>query len=198
MKGIMFIEPLFHKVIKGGKTQTRRVMSPQPEIFFDIPIMPKLKLKYKLGEILYLKEPYVDDLIMEKTLFKYDKSDLQELIDNGYGDMVDSKGFWKNKLFMPQSAARHFIQITGIRAERLQDISDEDCIKEGIINWKDEKDLPKNSVKEILGFSDCFSWNNHSIPQDAYAALIDKITGRGTWDKDPWLWVYDFKYFNIK
>ena len=207
MKGMCFIEPLFEKVVKSEKTQTRRMITPEPIIKDDwfikeiegwgkapfgvvskypdceperFEIMQLLKPKYQVGEIVYLKEPYVDDLIMEKTLYKYSKSDLQELISNGYGDMVDSKGFWKNKLFMPESAARYFIEITAVRAEKLQDISEEDCLKEGI-------ELYNNYDGTYGGHS------APTAPKEAYAALINSIYGKSTWEKNPFVWVYEFR-----
>lgn len=205
MKGICFIEPLFHKVAKREKTQTRRIITPQPEYSERVGMIYKTicygigfcnpkdayynfarssyASKYKVGEIVYLKEPYVDDLIMGKTLYKYSKSDLQELISNGYGDMVNSKRFWKNKLFMPESAARYFIKITRVRVERLQDISEEDCLKEGI-------ELYNNYDGTYGGHS------APTTPQEAYAALINSINGKGTWEKNPFVWVYDFELIN--
>lgn len=198
----MFIEPLFHKVINGGKTQTRRVVK-QLNHTLDNPkyceyVLTTLNPKYKLGEILYLKEPFV---CYEETCqeLKTNASGLK--IAYKYGNNIsieditgDDSAKWNNKLFMPESAARHFIQITGIRAERLQDISDEDCFREGI----EESDCGGMKCV-IFGVRSGLFFNElGSTPQEAYATLINKIAGRGTWDKNPWVWVFDFKCFNIK
>jgi len=75
------------------------------------------KPRYKVGETVYLKEPYFP-YCFERALYKYDSK-------NQFGK-------WSNKLFMPEKYARYFIEITGVRCEQLQDISDEDCMKEGI------------------------------------------------------------------
>lgn len=192
MKGICFTEPLFHKVVKGEKTQTRRVATHQHFSYSELsnvkqgvyihPAIPK----YKVGEIVYLKEPYVK--VSSGRIFrKYDKSDCSYL--RFLGENPDAKGAWNNKFFMPESAARYFIEITAVRAKRLQDISDEDCIKECIeyapmciLSWKDE--LTPAWANGI---------NRYSTPQKAYAALINKINGKGTWEKNPFVWVYDFK-----
>lgn len=220
MKGIMFTEPLFHKVVKGEKTQTRRIIAPQPFIKNDwfikeidgwknapyavvekyenceperYEIHQLLKPKYKVGEIVYLKEPHI----------LYDEQN-QELRTNAsgiqfaykYGNNIpieeitgksDSK--WSNKLFMPASAARHFIKITAVRAERLQDISEEDCFKEGI-------EYSPEAVPIGYPFGAEFPYNNgfhnYTTAKEAYAALIDKINGKGTWESNPWVWIYSF------
>ena len=200
MKGICFIEPLFHKVVKREKTQTRRMMTPQPDFFDDgLPYCEtdfrikskshtnedgehffEVKPKYKVGEILYLKEPYV--AARDGRIFrKYDKSDISFL--RFLGEDTEAKGVWKNKLFMPESAARYFIKITAERAERLQDISEEDCIKEGI-------ELYNNYDGTYGGHS------APTTPKEAYAALVNSIHGKGTWEKNPFMWVYDFELIN--
>lgn len=75
------------------------------------------------------------------------------------------------------------IQITGIRTEYLQDISDEDCIAEGV----QTTETPDGT----LYFTDASS-QAYSTPQQAYAELINKISGRGTWESNPLVAVYDF------
>ena len=82
------------------------------------------------------------------------------------------------------------ITITDIRFERLQDISDEDCLAEGI-------------EKMIVGCEYyCYSflspnpnkiWEDFKSPRQAFAALIDKVNGKGTWESNPYVWVYDFE-----
>jgi len=122
MRGICLIEPLFYSTIEGRKTMMRR----------------KETSNYKIGEVLYLKEPYhifdeEGDVCPYKCLYKYGKEDFltQEEHNAVVTEILKLKA-WKNKLFIPESAARYFIKITGVRKERLQDISDEDCIAEGI------------------------------------------------------------------
>lgn len=90
--------------------------------------------------------------------------------------------FTKNEL-MP-----HHIQITDIRLERLQEISDEDCIKEGM--YYDITDYGD----DLYWFKNCY--NNNLFfdnKRDCFAALIDKTSGKGTWKKNPYVVVYEFK-----
>ena len=198
MKGICFIEPLFHKVVKGEKTQTRRIITNedwmnQSHIRIELSddncfahfisnnsgeAFAGKVAKYAPHEKVYLKEPYYKDS-SDDIHYKFGYPENQKEMDK-------HNLKWSNKLFMPESAARYFIEITEIRAERLQDISDEDCIKEGI-GWSDFPAI-HFGIKE----GEYFHWLGDT-PQKAYAALIDKINGKGTWEKNPFVWVYDFK-----
>lgn len=189
MKGICFKEPLFHATVRGSKTQTRRIMKPQPDdgqIWNSI-LGLEIKPRYKKGELLYLKEPYLDDLSMKKTFYKYRKSDLNELMKE-YPEMnPDARGFWRNKLFMPQSEARYFIKITDVRVERLQEITEEDCIKEGIESFTKDERVFKYGLEGWV-------WSDMPrSPIEAYAALIDQINGKGTWESNPFVFVYDYE-----
>lgn len=224
MKGICFIEPLFHKVVKGEKTQTRRMITPQPngdfvgminytkskllKQRFDFSCGKSIDPKYMVGEIVYLKEPYAETcdeygspLIayrLDNTAFYlirkdengnyYQLNTIKKPVSTNWTiNNFPACGEWKNKLFMPQWAARYFIEITAVRAERLQDISDEDCLKEGIESFTKDNQLYKFGL-------DGWDWSKMPrTPREAYAALINKISGKGTWESNPFVWVYDFK-----
>ncbi|NDV93487.1 hypothetical protein D0T84_00955 [Dysgonomonas sp. 521] len=217
MKGICFIPPLHEKTVKGIKTQTRRIIGTKG--LFNIRIYDKaisvagvdvygkekiIRPRYNVGEVLYLKEPYIDDSDMFFTVFPihetltykggkilYQYGNDTSILDSVYGDLVK----WQNKLFMPASAARHFIKVTDLRAERLQDISDEDCIKEGIEVSKYDN---RHYVNDVWGKSKLDGiWEKtrtlYDSPRDAYAALINRINGKGTWESNPYVWVYDYE-----
>lgn len=184
MKGILFSEPLFPLVVNGTKTQTRRIVNHSPIGLYyhsDLQLCSlwdnekkrykEFKPRYKVGETVYLKEPYMPGCYT--TYYKY----LNPEIDI----YMNKNGFkWTNKLFMPESAARYFIEITGVRVEKLQDISEEDCIKEGI-------------TKSEYCFHAPGIINSYLTGKDAYSALINNINGKRTWDSNPYVWVYDFK-----
>ncbi len=175
MKGIYFKEPLFHATIEGRKTQTRRIVKPQPkeclvpkedgyqDVHYD-----NFKPRYKVGERVFLKEPYYirEGIIIykyhihEDSRFAYD---------------------WENKLFLPAKFARYFIDITAVRCERLQDISEEDCRDEccrhiGTDRWVND-----------------FDGKVYETSAEAYAALINSINGNGTWESNPYVWIYEYK-----
>lgn len=211
MKGICFIEPLHGKTVKNIKVQTRRLVVSRTG-FFQVcskngvvtniwqtdanewtgeNLIP-VKSRYKVGDVLYLKEPYCIgvngcDTLPSLIYYKYNDKDMSFLTRTGL--INDIK--WKNKLFMPASVARHFIKITEVRAERLQDISDEDCIKEGI-----EEELNIHDGKQW--FTYCNGTHSFDTPREAYKALINSIDGKDTWDNNPWVWVYDYELIDRK
>ena len=200
MQGIMFTEAMFHAVIEGRKKQTRRTMKTQPvlkngfwilggagwsDTIKSLRPVPCHSLynrsRYKVGERLYLKEPY-QLCGLQDLCYRYDKTECQR----PYCDKKE----WKNKLFMPAKYARYFIEITGVRCERLQDISDEDCLKEGIDKFflKDGTNYGASLYYGVDKENAIFD-----TPQEAYAALINSINRKDTWDSNPWVWVYDYK-----
>ena len=77
------------------------------------------------------------------------------------------------------------IRITNVRFERLRDISDEDCLREGIVK-----------VQWMYGCEGLCERGDQlyfGSPRSAYAALIDKVSGKGTWESNPWVYVYEFE-----
>lgn len=203
MKGICFKEPLFHLTVQGVKKQTRRIIQvPKGAVGIQVQTRaidgafwgcyalnenegttnPKteqewvINPRYRVGETVYLKEPYYewDDWDAEDGQLSYKFDNPEKIVP-----------FWENKLFMPQSAARYFIKITGVRAERLQDISDEDCLKEGIL-------VELNLGNSTEWFTYCNGTYSFDTPKEAYADLINEINGKRTWNSNPFVWVYDY------
>lgn len=126
MQGILFKEDVFDVILKGKKTQTRRLIrklpddsifqSQQSEVFTFTGPIGKLQLRprYKIGEPLYLKEPYL--LVNKKVIYKFDlpQNDPQRRLKN----------YWNNKLYMPQKHARYFIEISNVEVEQYLHISE--------------------------------------------------------------------------
>ena len=86
----------------------------------------------------------------------------------------------------------HRIRITDLSFERLQDISEEDCLKEGITTITEGK----NEVGNAYGWDtkiDALKRDSFFTPRAAFAALIDRISGRGTWQRNPWVVAYTFE-----
>lgn len=103
-------------------------------------------------------------------------------------EVTHSKG-WTNKMFVKAEYMPHRIRVTNIKVERLQDISDEDAMREGIrqsvIEYGDKKIVQWTYFGEKIT-----TW--FDSPREAFAALIDRISGRGTWKSNPWVVVYQF------
>lgn len=87
---------------------------------------------------------------------------------------------WKPSIHMPRWASRILLEITGIRVERLQDISETDALAEGSRDWADEQDTP---ARDIPG----------GETRLIYRQLWESINGPGTWDANPWVWVIELR-----
>lgn len=92
---------------------------------------------------------------------------------------------WTNKMFVRADLMPYRIRITDIKVERLQDISDVDAIKEGIY---DANDFMNPGAYTYFG-----STNTYKTPHEAFASLIDRISGKGTWECNPWVYAYEFE-----
>lgn len=130
----------------------------------------ELKTRYKLGEVVAVAQAYND--------FYNDECDPRQFLEG--------KG-WTNKMFVKPSLMPHQIQITDVRVERLQDISDKDCLKEGIEYSHYERNWFYTNDKNVEFHSPC--------PRKAFASLINRpgVGRKGLWEENPWVVVYKFK-----
>ncbi len=138
---------------------------------------------YKLGEVVAVAQAYRE--IAHPDGF----------LDERYEVKDDFVSGWANKLFVRADLMPHQIRITNVRVERLQDISDEDCMAEGVeLNQRQyEYDGLKLYFVRNLGHWRMFGCDNFKTPRQAYAALIDKISGKGTFESNPYVFVYEFE-----
>lgn len=138
--------------------------------------------RYKLNEIVAVAQPYRE--CVDKILNNFGhKTDIATLV-------FKKMAGWNNKMFVRADLMPNQIQITSIKVERLQDITDEDCLKEGVMY--DDRHWVMGYKVDNLWNERCRQsyWHN---ARGAYAALIDKISGNGTWLRNPWVLVYSFK-----
>lgn len=144
------------------------------------------KLPYQVGEVVAIAQAYRD--IWLHTGYKTEAEAMQMA---GYS----------NKMFVRADLMPHNIQFTRVRIERLQDISDEDCLKEGVI--RDVHRIPTKVPQHHISYYPCqylkdcagkVCWGRvYDTPQRAYAELIDRVSRRGTWDSNPFTFAYDFE-----
>ena len=134
--------------------------------------------RYKVGEVVAIAQSY-ETVYHEQGL---------ETLDMLVSSWKNSKG-WRNKLFVRADAMTHHIRITDLKVERLQDISDEDCLKEGIYEDSGDDNFPPSIFYEFEGNKD----DGFDTPREAFAALIDKVSGKGTWESNPYVFVYEFE-----
>ena len=142
-----------------------------------------IKPRYKKGEGVFLKEPYRVLSDTEEIVYMFD------LKEKDY--RRDLKKYWKNKMFMPESAARYFIEITDVRVERLQDISENDAISEGI------ERSPSYCVEYKNYLYPDTVWLYYSSPIKSFKSLWNSINKPPyDWGSNPFNWVYKFKLFS--
>ena len=199
MKKIMFNDKygLTQAVLEGRKTQTRRTfLKPGEEYLLRRTFLKPgeenllhgitqeylilAKSRYKIGETVAIAQSYKD--IHAEILREVGDWDLKN-------EFLQSKGY-TNKMFVRAEKMPHAIRITNIRVERLQDISEKDCMKEGI--WRDENVRLEGTTYWYHGLAN----SSFRTPQEAYASLIDRISGKGIWASNPYVFVYDFELTN--
>lgn len=195
MKKIMFNDRfgLTEKVLDGNKTQTRRII---PQSVIDKVEEFRVEYYNMTFDALTTKESLYHYFFVEKNLGKlpYNAGEIVAVAQSykevfGEGCGKESESGYNNKMFVKPELMPHQIQITGIKIERLQVISDEDCLKEGIYeDGGNDSFIPHYFYNYYNSNSDGFK-----TPQLAYADLINKIACNSTWGSNPWVFVYDFK-----
>lgn len=172
---ILFSGPMVRAILDGRKTQTRRIVKPQPTNDY-VTFMPLsselvgvtkhggpidnrgwLHCPYgKTGDRLWVRETWCPDV--EPYTFRY-KADGGEPLER-----------WRPSIHMPRWASRITLEVVSVRVERLQDISEEDALAEGIT-------LVERGTS----------------PVDQFNKLWESINGPGSWEANPWVWVVSFK-----
>lgn len=214
MKKIMFNDKyrLTDAVLIGRKTQTRRILN--PTMLFErlntyegwtkesIAAWKKsCKDRLYKAEGEELKEML--DYALEHSLYKVGEN---VAIAQRYIDLADNDEFYrlcgihgmplecikfekgcKNKMFVKADLMPNRIRITDIRVERLQDICEDDCLAEGI--WE----AHNIGLKGVTYWYTSLANSPYRTAKEAYAALIDKISGKGTWASNPYVFVYEFE-----
>lgn len=206
MKKIMFSDAynLTEAVLSGRKPLTRRIINLSLEnleagekftperIFFQdgvwkfeldgkVYLLPRENLpKYKVGEVVAVAQSYA-------AAGFGDTAPIIGIDENDMPIFASEAGVY-NKMFVRADLMPHQIRITSVRVERLNEISDDDCLREGITSW-----VCRN--KRYYGFFDNTKgiFSRHKTPREAYAALIDRISGKGTWNSNPYVFFYDFE-----
>lgn len=202
MKKMMFNDRygLTQAVIRGRKTVTRRIVDPQgkyEELRWWQPCLEfeeclygytenedweVIEPRYNVGEIVAVAQSY-QELDNEWCCNHVGVHPAE----SPYSSCENMAG-WNNKMFVRADLMPHRIQITDIRIEWLQDISDDDCMKEGL-EWQHGANMfyvnynRTNNSRKLLG----------DTPREAFASLIDKVSGRGTWDRNPFVWRIEFE-----
>ena len=196
MKPILFSGEMVRAILDGRKTQTRRVIKPQPAFVANYYESGKkrtawsggssdpklLKCPYgQTGDLLWVRETWASHKYMDDTKPSDFTAGAQMLPVWYRADNVqsDERGNWRPSIFMPRWASRITLRVAGVSVDRVQDMSDEDCINEGMWMYSPNNAGP---APEILSRGD-------------FAELWDSINAkRGyAWDSNPWVWVVEFE-----
>lgn len=208
---ILFSGPMVRAILEGRKTQTRRVIKPQPTIDWHYrtwwdrqtyawttchPLnieyqnqIQKIKCPYgQPGDRLWVKETWCDVYDIKNMNFPprktKDCTNFYYCADYTNGDMVIK---WRPSIHMPRRASRIILEIDEIRVERVQDISNDDAFAEGVLpNW----------TKSRSGYTT----ENPAPSGAAFANLWESINAkRGYgWETNPWVWVIKFHVVEVK
>lgn len=204
MKPILFKTEMVRAILDGRKSCTRRIVKPQqlvgllpdkckngvPEEFLkekklmfkpycnmtDIELInTAYKAPYQRGDILYVRETWCKGL--ERYIYRADYSDTEKF----YRDGKEIEMKWHPSLHMPKDAARIFLRVTNVRVERLQDITVEDALAEGMDKYiRLNGELDENSIiTSFIGI-----WNSTIKKSD-----LDRYG----WNANPWVWVIEFE-----
>lgn len=171
MQGIKFNRDGITAILECRKTMTRRPLTDEQKFqcFYHCPVSDFSK--YKIGETVFVQEEFINNEEVNEIIYRAD-------YESGWSGFC---AHWNSSSEMTEKEARIFLKITNIKVERLQDISEEDCIKEGVQYVK----TFYRTNKKLYDFcDDCFEediWNK--LP---YQAPYD-------WNSNPYVFVYEFE-----
>lgn len=199
---VLFSTPMVRAILDGRKTQTRRVkkleeINREPNDYLYKDFLPTknvhvfarifrggwvetkhIKCPYgMIGDVLWVRETWLKTMVRDEEGFFY--------VYRADGD--DYKGEWKPSIFMPKDACRIRLEINNIMVERLQNISENDAIAEGV---------------EMVADYGTTGYKLYTQPNSAYSdidavwsyeSLWESINGKNSWDFNPWVWVIKFK-----
>jgi hypothetical protein len=205
---ILFSAPMVRALLEGRKTQTRRIIKPQPPAIVTSAGVyanswegvtnrwtwlsgdPRdydtwsdegdFRISFAPGDRLYIKEGW-------KTHIAYDDLKPSEMggeepIRYDADGKVQSWGRYRSGRFMPRWASRLTLLVTDVRVERLQDISEADAIAEGV-----------EATQHGAAFIQLADTSTYSMPRGCYAALWNSVNGPDAWEANPWVVAVTFK-----
>jgi hypothetical protein len=204
MKPILFSTPMVQAILDGRKTMTRRVIKPQPAImanrkpldgYSDSMIKAAGDFptpKYQPGDVLWVRETWkpedyqlIDGIWSCAIVYKVGGLNGRVHWPEGSDSIYDLCLVWHSPVAMPREAARLYLRVTDVRVERLNQITNNDILREG---------LRSESCKICVhdggsGCDHCFAiLNPFRKSWDA------RNTKRGYgWDSNPWVWVISFE-----
>ena len=186
---ILMSGAMVRAILDGSKTQTRRIVKPQPEhgiipcAWVDT-LWAELDAKGGCRcHMAPVRFPYgaPGDRLWVRETFAHHFGELRYRADESPDSYYYGAKGWKPSIFMPRALSRITLEITGVRVERVQDISEDDAWAEGVEPPMLHPDDP----------------GNLDVARATFAALWDSINAaRAPWESNPWVWVVEFKRFS--
>jgi hypothetical protein len=199
---LLFSTPMVQAILEGRKTMTRRTRGLKmvndcpddwEDVFQDVKgdwfascddydgdYWQPINCPYgKPGDLLWVRESVMPYQPGRPFIYRTEVTDEQ----------IKSGAFkFKPSIHMPKTAARIWLEVTGVRVERLQEISEQDAKAEGIEYKTIEGGFPDWAYKNYIngGFQ-------HLFPKESFTSLWIKINGEESWNQNPWVWVLNFK-----
>ncbi|RVJ26624.1 hypothetical protein [Sinorhizobium medicae] len=203
---ILFSGPIIRALLDGRKTQTRRLLRPQPVPFavdsagtlcevavehIEDDRLPRIRLgrcittrelRFAVGDQLWVRETWQGLSFGDYQPTKNSQCEVRYAATDPCADLdADARGYpWRPSIFMPPWASRLTLIVTDVSVERLQDISEADAIAEGI---ERSKDFPDRFMTPA---------GDYAVPIVAYQRLWESINGPGSWEANPWVAAYTF------
>lgn len=195
---ILFSAPMVRALLAGTKTQTRRVARTentmgrvsilalrQGKKHAPVYLLPEHKAEAAAccpygqpGDRLWVREAWFDAASALHSCVLYRAS------DDHQGNAVT----WRPSIHMPRWASRITLEITSVRVEPLQAISDADCIAEGIERYSDGCGWKRGALQGDQNLVD-----RTAFPRLAYQSIWESIHGPDSWAANPWVWVVEFR-----
>lgn len=206
---ILMNSAMVRATLAGSKTQTRRIINPQPQMVTEKRIEPwqgdpaalrsllaesGRKCPYgQHGEQIWVRETFAidDDGYVESAVYRADGMALPVL------PATRKPNKWRPSIHMPRWASRILLEIVSVRVERLNDCSEADALAEGISTVRTHEWDAAHFPEWRRYFDEACARGEKPpvgpMPSQAYAALWEEINGAGSWAANPWVWVIEFK-----
>ena len=194
---ILFSAPMVRALLDGRKTQTRRVIKPQPSddivrvngYWFDHArgVSGKEITRFMAGDRLWVRETWQDVAEGYLTIYRADYPACVPPRFENVPALDELNTPWRPSIFMPRKASRLTLVVTDVRVERLQSISEVDAEAEGI-----------EFCSDLDPLGNC-KWRHYTKPNTgiwppsaSYETLWNSINGAGAWDANPWVVAVSF------
>ena len=203
-KPILFNTEMVQAILESRKTVTRRVIKPQPiagirkSVFVPSGIEDghgrEIKLLYKVGDILYVRETWsIHECVKCQAGIPALGGECKcEYVYRASYGATDFR--WKPSIHMPKEAARIFLKVTDVRVERLQDITEEQAIKEGV---KDPYDYMEPWFYERPSMQG-LEYHRAAFAGLWFSTIPKYYEDYMTWEGNPWVWVIEFERVEVE